>query len=126
MAMMCGDNHVPRNYVAILVGQKEERFVIPVTYLNHPKFMILLKEAEEVYGFRHKGNIILPCDVDEFLNVQGLIGQETTMSTACTSPRHHNDHQDHNNHHHHHHHFLHVCGFIKALEGCFGGLIRLT
>ncbi|KAI3890201.1 hypothetical protein MKX03_023383 [Papaver bracteatum] len=124
MAMICGDNHVPRNYVAILVGQKEERFVIPVRYLNHPKFMTLLKEAEQVYGFRHKGNIILPCHVDEFLNVQSFIEQETTMSTT-SSPRHHNDHQDHNNHHHHHHHFLHGCGFIKALEGCFGGLIRL-
>ncbi|KAI3873474.1 hypothetical protein MKW98_008126 [Papaver atlanticum] len=116
MAMMCGENHVPRRCVAILVGQNEERFVIPVTYLNHPKFMSLLKEAEEVYGFRHKNNLILPCDVEEFLNVQSLIEQETM------SPRHHNDHQHHNNHHHHHH-FLHVCCFIKALEGCFGGLI---
>ncbi|KAI3842309.1 hypothetical protein MKW98_026099 [Papaver atlanticum] len=121
MAMMCGDNHVPRRCVAILVGQKQERFVILVTYLNHPKFMSLLKEAEEVYGFRHKSNIILPCDVDEFLNVQSLIEQETM---SC-SPRHHNYHQHHYNPHHRHH-FLHGCCFIKAFEGCFEGLIRLV
>ncbi|KAI3920223.1 hypothetical protein MKX01_017880 [Papaver californicum] len=100
MAIMRGDNnhhhHVPRGCVAVLVGQKEERFVIPVTYLNHPKFMVLLKEAEEVYGFRHKGNIILPCHVDDFLNVQGLTEQEI-KSTRC-SPHHHHHH--HNNHHH--------------------------
>ncbi|KAI3842310.1 hypothetical protein MKW98_026100 [Papaver atlanticum] len=97
---MCGvrdHHHVPRGCVAILVGQKEERFVIPVTYLNHQKFKVLLKEAEEYMGF--------------FLNVQGLIEQEI-MPTTC-SCRHHNLHQHHN--HHHHHHFLSVSCF-KALE----------
>ncbi|KAI3873473.1 hypothetical protein MKW98_008125 [Papaver atlanticum] len=89
---MCGDNQyhhprVPRGCVAVLVGEKEKRFVIPITYLNHPRFMILLKEAEEVYGFRHKGNIALPCDVDEFVIVGGLIEQEI-RSTTC-APRHH-------------------------------------
>ncbi|KAI3890202.1 hypothetical protein MKX03_023384 [Papaver bracteatum] len=124
MAMMCGDNHVPRRCVAILVGQKEERFVIPVTYMNHPEFTILLKKAEEVYGFRQKGIICLPCDVDKFLNVQSLIEQET-MSPTC-SPLHHNHHQHHNSlHHHQHHHFLHGCCLKKAFEGCFQGLIRL-
>ncbi|KAI3949585.1 hypothetical protein MKW92_000950 [Papaver armeniacum] len=111
---MCGSkdhHHVPGGCVAILVGQKEERFVIPVKYLNHPKFKPLLKEAEEVYGFRHEGIITLPCDVGEFLNVEGLIEQEI-MPTRC-SPRHHNLHQHHNNHHHHH--FLSVSCF-KALE----------
>ncbi|KAI3892829.1 hypothetical protein MKW92_036906 [Papaver armeniacum] len=93
---MCGDNYyhhppVPRGCVAVLVGQKQKRFVIPITYLNHPKFMNLLKEAEEVYGFRHKGNITLPCDVDKFVIVRGLIEQEI-LSTTCL-PRHHSHHQ---------------------------------
>ncbi|KAI3974976.1 hypothetical protein MKX01_005087 [Papaver californicum] len=93
-------HHVPRGCVAVFVGQKEERFVIPVTYLNHSKFRVLLKEAEEEYGFRHKGNITLPCNVDEFLNVQSLIEREI-MSNRCLP--HHRNHQ----HHHHHHHFFH-------------------
>ncbi|KAI3891895.1 hypothetical protein MKX03_026303 [Papaver bracteatum] len=124
MPMMSGDNnnhseyhhhhhHVPRGCIAILVGQNEERFVIPVTYLNHPKFMVLLNEAEEVYGFRHKGNITLPCDVDEFLNVQSLIEQEIMSTTTCSS-HHRISHEQHQNHHHHHHHFLHGSCF-KAL-----------
>ncbi|KAI3949587.1 hypothetical protein MKW92_000952 [Papaver armeniacum] len=111
---MCGSkdhHHVPGGCVAILVGQKEERFVIPVKYLNHPKFKPLLKEAEEVYGFRHKGIVTLPCDVGEFLNVQGLIEQEV-MSTTC-SLRHHNLHKHYNNHRHHH--FLSV-SCLKAVE----------
>ncbi|KAI3890197.1 hypothetical protein MKX03_023379 [Papaver bracteatum] len=53
--------------------------------------MNLLKEAEEVYGFRPKGNITLPCEVDEFVIVQGLIEHEI-LSTTCL-PRHHSRHQ---------------------------------
>ncbi|KAI3890200.1 hypothetical protein MKX03_023382 [Papaver bracteatum] len=93
--MMCGDNQyhhprVPGGCVAILVGGKKKRFVIPITYLNHLRFMVLLQrkmKAEEVYGFRHKGNIALPCDVDEFVMVRGLIEQDI-ISTTC-APRHH-------------------------------------
>ncbi|XP_022734051.1 auxin-responsive protein SAUR32-like [Durio zibethinus] len=77
---------IPKGFLAILVGQGEElqRFVIPVIYINHPLFMHLLKEAEEEYGFDQKGPITIPCHVDEFRNVQGMIDKE-----------------QHNHHHHH-------------------------
>ncbi|XVF10158.1 hypothetical protein REPUB_Repub07fG0158400 [Reevesia pubescens] len=75
---------IPKGCLAILVGQGEEqqRFVIPVIYINHPLFMQLLKEAEEEYGFDQKGPITIPCHVEEFRNVHGMIDKE---------------------HHHHHH-----------------------
>ncbi|KAG9158034.1 hypothetical protein Leryth_000207 [Lithospermum erythrorhizon] len=72
-------NHIPKGYVAILVGQGEkqrQRFIIPVMYMNHPLFMQLLKEAEEEYGFEHSGPINIPCHVEEFRNVQCLIDKE--------------------------------------------------
>ncbi|KAK8481603.1 hypothetical protein V6N13_077211 [Hibiscus sabdariffa] len=77
--------HIPRGCVAVMVGQGEEqrRFVIPVVYINHPLFMQLLKVAEEEYGFDQKGPITIPCHVEEFRNVQGMIDKD---------------------HHHHHHH----------------------
>ncbi|KAJ9130954.1 hypothetical protein P3X46_033918 [Hevea brasiliensis] len=80
---------IPKGCLAILVGQGEEqqRFVIPVIYINHPLFIQLLKEAEEEYGFDQKGPITIPCHVEEFRNVQGMIDRE-------------------NIHHHHHHHLL--------------------
>ncbi|XP_050235943.1 auxin-responsive protein SAUR32 [Mercurialis annua] len=86
---------IPKGCLAILVGQGEEqhRFVIPVIYINHPLFMELLKEAEEEYGFDQKGPITIPCHVEEFRNVQGMIDKE-------------NSYQDHQQHHHHHHHVL--------------------
>jgi SAUR family protein len=42
---------IPNGYLAVMVGQGEEqqRFVIPLFYVNHPLLMQLLKEAEEEY-----------------------------------------------------------------------------
>uniref|UniRef100_A0A5B7B153 Uncharacterized protein n=1 Tax=Davidia involucrata TaxID=16924 RepID=A0A5B7B153_DAVIN len=69
---------IPKGCVAIMVGEGEEqhRFVIPVIYINHPLFMELLKEAEEEYGFDQKGPINIPCHVEEFRYVQGMIDKE--------------------------------------------------
>lgn len=79
---------IPKGCLAILVGQGEEqqRFVVPVIYFNHPLFMQLLKEAEEEYGFDQKGPITIPCHVEDFRTVQGMIDREKS------------------HHHHHHHH----------------------
>ncbi|KAG7990630.1 hypothetical protein I3843_02G034800 [Carya illinoinensis] len=72
---------VPKGCLAIKVGQGEEqqRFVVPVMYFNHPLFMQLLKEAEEEYGFDQKGTITIPCHVEEFRNVQGMIDREKSL-----------------------------------------------
>ncbi|KAK6936630.1 Small auxin-up RNA [Dillenia turbinata] len=72
---------IPKGCLAIMVGQGEEqqRFVIPVIYINHPLFIQLLKEAEEEYGFDQKGPITIPCHVEEFRHVQGLIDKEKSL-----------------------------------------------
>lgn len=77
---------VPKGCLAIKVGQgeKQQRVVVPVIYFNHPLFMQLLKEAEEEYGFDQKGTITIPCHVEEFRYVQGMIDRENSL------------------HHHHH------------------------
>ncbi|KAL8050710.1 hypothetical protein ABFX02_06G098200 [Erythranthe guttata] len=91
---------IPKGCVAVTVGQGEEqqRFIIPVTYVNHPLFIQLLKEAEEEYGFDHDGPINIPCHVEDFCHVRGVIDKETTSL--------YRRHQDHHNHHHHHHQLL--------------------
>ncbi|KAK0580537.1 hypothetical protein LWI29_003058 [Acer saccharum] len=88
---------VPKGCLAIKVGQageEQQRFVVPVLYFNHPLFMQLLKEAEEEYGFEQKGTITIPCHVEEFRYVQGMIDREKSI---------------HNNHHGHHHHVIGGC-----------------
>ncbi|KAI9093932.1 hypothetical protein K1719_026930 [Acacia pycnantha] len=92
---------IPKGCLAIKVGQEgeePERFVVPVLYFNHPLFLQLLKEAEEVYGFDQKGTITIPCHVEEFRTVRGLIDREKSF----------NRHQHYHPHQPHHH------------IGCFG------
>lgn len=80
---------IPKGCLAIMVGQGEEqqRFIIPVIYINHPLFMQLLKEAEEEYGFDHNGPLNIPCHVEEFRHVQCMIDKENS---------HHHNHAHHN------------------------------
>ncbi|KAI3493384.1 hypothetical protein L1887_41773 [Cichorium endivia] len=69
---------VPKGCLAVKVGHGEgqQRFVVPVIYFNHPLFMQLLKEAEEEFGFAQKGTITIPCNIQDFRTVQGMIDQE--------------------------------------------------
>ncbi|XP_022844523.1 auxin-responsive protein SAUR32-like [Olea europaea var. sylvestris] len=90
--------NVPKGCLAITVGQgaEQQRFIIPVIYINHPLFMQLLKAAEEEYGFDQKGPINIPCHVEEFRHVHAKIDEENS----------HQQHQNHHYHHHRHHQFL--------------------
>lgn len=69
----------PKGCMAVRVGGRGEemqRFVVPVEYVNHPLFARLLREAEEEYGFEHKGTIRIPCHVEDFRLVRGAIDRE--------------------------------------------------
>ncbi|CAK8576665.1 unnamed protein product [Lathyrus sativus] len=61
---------VPKGYLAVYVGEKMRRFVIPISCLNQPMFQELLNEAEEEFGYDHPmGGLTIPCSEDEFLNL---------------------------------------------------------
>ncbi|CAL5212561.1 unnamed protein product [Lathyrus oleraceus] len=61
---------VPKGYLAVYVGDKLRRFVIPLSYLNRPLFQELLNQAEEEFGYDHPmGGLTIPCSEDEFLNL---------------------------------------------------------
>lgn len=81
---------IRRGCLAIKVGREEkERIEVPVSYLKHPLFLELLKEAEEEYGFEQEGAIAIPCQLQHFKCVEAIILSEQ--------------------HHHHHHHRLVGC-----------------
>ncbi|KAF6165468.1 hypothetical protein GIB67_028027 [Kingdonia uniflora] len=71
---------VPKGYLTIMVGQGEDqmRVVVPVKYFKHPLFMQLLQEAEE-FGFDQKGIINIPCHIQEFQQVRGMIDKEMSL-----------------------------------------------
>ncbi|QCD77499.1 auxin-responsive protein SAUR32-like [Vigna unguiculata] len=74
-------------------GEEQQKITVPVNYLKHPLFVQLLKEAEEEYGFTHKGTITIPCQLAQFKHVQHLIDAETSL---------------------HHHHHLHLVPCFRA------------
>lgn len=66
---------VPKGHVAVYVGEDmdKKRYVVPLSYLNHPLFQDLLSRSEEEYGFSHPmGGLTIPCEEDMFVD---LIGQ---------------------------------------------------
>ncbi|KAG4992349.1 hypothetical protein AAZX31_09G202100 [Glycine max] len=67
---------VPKGYLAVYVGDKMKRFVIPVSYLNQPSFQQLLSQAEQEFGFHHSmGGLTIPCKEDEFLNLTSRLNE---------------------------------------------------
>ncbi|XP_010530796.1 PREDICTED: auxin-induced protein 15A [Tarenaya hassleriana] len=65
-------DHVPKGHVAVYVGEKVEkkRFVVPISYLNHPSFREFLNRAEEEFGFDHPtGGLTIPCREEAFLDL---------------------------------------------------------
>ncbi|KAH6832937.1 SAUR-like auxin-responsive protein family [Perilla frutescens var. hirtella] len=72
-------SEVPKGHFAVYVGEKErKRFVIPVSYLNHPSFQELLFQAEEEFGFHHptgRGGLIIPCSMDSFLHLTSRLSR---------------------------------------------------
>ncbi|CAN4095438.1 unnamed protein product [Withania somnifera] len=57
---------VSSGHIAVIVGDNCKRYVIRVTYLNHPMFKKLLSQAEEQYGFANSGPLAIPCDESLF------------------------------------------------------------
>ncbi|WVZ02724.1 hypothetical protein V8G54_023530 [Vigna mungo] len=60
-------DNIPKGYFAVKVGEKQNRFVIPISYLNQPSFQDLLSQAEEEFGYDHPmGGLTIPCSEDVF------------------------------------------------------------
>ncbi|CAN8276658.1 unnamed protein product [Cochlearia groenlandica] len=65
---------VPKGHFPVYVGQNRTRYILPVSFLSHPKFLILLQEAEEEFGFNHDmGGLTIPCDEVVFLSLTSFI-----------------------------------------------------
>ncbi|GMJ07009.1 SMALL AUXIN UPREGULATED RNA 52 [Hibiscus trionum] len=66
---------VPAGHVAVYVGTSCRRFVVRLTYLNHPVFKKLLSQAEDEYGFSNQGPLSIPCDESVFEEVIRFISR---------------------------------------------------
>lgn len=50
-------------------GTEKKRFVVELGYLSSPAFLSLLEQAKEVYGFRQKGVLAVPCRPEELQKI---------------------------------------------------------
>ncbi|KAH0461520.1 hypothetical protein IEQ34_009095 [Dendrobium chrysotoxum] len=86
--------YVPKGYLALCVGIEMKRFVIPMEYLRHKAFEVLLQEAEEEFGFHNEGVLRIPCEVSMFEDVLKKVDKknkvgfrhcfsETDLSQVC-------------------------------------------
>ncbi|KAE9616472.1 putative small auxin-up RNA [Lupinus albus] len=68
--------NVPKGHLAVYVGENHKRFVIPISYLNHPLFKDLLDWAEEEFGFNHPmGGLTIPCNENYFITLTSSLTQ---------------------------------------------------
>ena len=67
---------VRKGYVAVYIGEKQKRFVVPVSYLNQPSFQDLLSQAEEEFGYDHPmGGLTIPCTKDVFQHITSRLNE---------------------------------------------------
>lgn len=64
---------VPKGHFAVYVGEKRSRFIVPISYLSHPEFQSLLRQAEEEFGFDHDMGLTIPCEEVEFRSLTSML-----------------------------------------------------
>ncbi|RRT56218.1 hypothetical protein B296_00036339 [Ensete ventricosum] len=77
----------PEGCFAVYVGSERERFVIRTECVNHPRFRLLLEEAEMEFGYSNSGPLELPCHVEVFHEVLREMEQEAVESSWCSFGR---------------------------------------
>ncbi|MQM14664.1 hypothetical protein Taro_047593 [Colocasia esculenta] len=64
---------VPKGHFAVYVGENRSRHVVPISFLAHPEFQILLQRAEEEFGFDHDMGLTLPCEEVAFRSLASML-----------------------------------------------------
>ncbi|XP_076943085.1 auxin-induced protein 15A-like [Bidens hawaiensis] len=63
----------PTGFFTVYVGEERRRFVVPMGYLSHPLFKMLLEKSSEEFGFGQKNGLVVPCSVNAFQEVVSVV-----------------------------------------------------
>ncbi|XP_059645378.1 protein SMALL AUXIN UP-REGULATED RNA 51-like [Cornus florida] len=74
--MSASADAVPKGFLAVCVGKELKRFIIPTECLGHQAFGILLREAEEEFGFEQEGVLKIPCEVTLFEKILKMVEEK--------------------------------------------------
>ncbi|PHU21608.1 Auxin-induced protein 15A [Capsicum chinense] len=57
---------VPKGHFAVYVGENRTRSIVPISILSRLEFRVLLRQADEEFGFNHDMGLTIPCNEDFF------------------------------------------------------------
>ncbi|KAL2468133.1 auxin-responsive protein SAUR66-like [Forsythia ovata] len=64
-----------KNGQFVVYSKDNKRFVVPLCYLNHPIFRVLLEMAEEEYGLPIRGPLRVPCEKELVEYILGVFAK---------------------------------------------------
>jgi len=64
---------VPKGHFAVYVGENRSRYIVPISFLTHPQFQSLLRQAEEEFGFDHDMGLTIPCQEVVFRSLTSIM-----------------------------------------------------
>ncbi|KAJ9678052.1 hypothetical protein PVL29_022822 [Vitis rotundifolia] len=67
---------LPKGFLVVCMGKELKRFIIPIEYLGHQAFGVLLREAEEEFGFQQEGVLKIPCEVAVFERILMMVDEK--------------------------------------------------
>ncbi|KAF9621680.1 hypothetical protein IFM89_030313 [Coptis chinensis] len=63
----------------VVYAKEGKRFVVPLYYLNHPIFKVLLEMAEEEFGSTVHGPLKVPCEEELMEYIVSLLRRNPTV-----------------------------------------------
>lgn len=78
---------VPKGHLVVYVGEDCKRYVIRVSFLEHPLFKALLERAREEYEFTPDMRLCIPCDDKMFLNILRCVAKQAQHERRICLPR---------------------------------------
>ncbi|KAJ0967596.1 hypothetical protein J5N97_024513 [Dioscorea zingiberensis] len=70
---------VPKGHMVVYVGEEYKRFVIRVSFLEHPLFRALLERAREEYEFNPDSKLCIPCDESIFIAILHYVSSQQSQ-----------------------------------------------
>lgn len=63
----------PTGFFTLYIGEERRKFVVPMGYLSHPLFKMMLEKSSEEFGFGQKNGLVIPCSVNAFQEVVSVV-----------------------------------------------------
>ncbi|XAR69766.1 hypothetical protein NMG60_11001476 [Bertholletia excelsa] len=60
-------------FFPVYVGEERARFLVPIKYLSHPLFRMLLDKAHDVFGYEQRNGLAVPCSAAAFQEVVAAV-----------------------------------------------------